>query len=117
MSEYSQTSIININKILHVMRLIISRRKKIVNFSVEELVMFAELALAQYNDIPNKTNYTFEDTLDIDQIANDLVYGAYYMALVYHNLNRPKNITVAMHVKPSRKLVKWYSRMKLKKTR
>lgn len=107
--NYSQTAILNINKLLKTLKARLSntgKSKKIVNgnvvyidceiFSVDMLVTFLATALTDFNAVPYFTTFTFESTDIIDQFHEILVEGATLQALASKALierGREFNIT------------------------
>lgn len=92
--NYSQTAILNINKLLKTLKARLSssgKSKKIVNgnvvyidceiFSIDMLVTFLSASLSDFNQVPYFTFFTFEDTNIIDEFHQLLVEGATLQAL------------------------------------
>jgi len=93
--NYSQIAILNINKLLKVLKGRLSSEGKIKSadsygntvyitcdiFSTEMLVTFLGVALSEFNQIPYFTFFTFEDTAFIDQFLEIIVEGATLYAL------------------------------------
>lgn len=92
--DYSQTAILNINKILKVLKARLNNSGKslvFVNgnptyvdcdmFSIDMLVTFISAALSDFNQIPYFTYFTFDDTQFISQFLEILVEGATLYAL------------------------------------
>jgi hypothetical protein len=93
--NYSQTAIMNINKILKSLRARLKSSGKAVRtdafgnkeyvscdiFSVDLLTTFIGTAISDFNQTPYFTGFTFEDTQFIDQFLEILVEGAATYAL------------------------------------
>jgi hypothetical protein len=93
--NYSQVAILNINKLLKVLkaRLNSAGLSKSTDqfgnviyvncdiFSIDMLVTFLANALSDFNQVPFFTFFTFNDTLIIDQFLDIIVEGATLMAL------------------------------------
>ncbi len=93
--DYSQTAIININKLLKTLRarLKSSGKSKSTDaygnviyvdcdiFSVDQLVTFLGASLSEFNQIGHQTFFQFDHTNIIDQFHAILVQGAVLMAL------------------------------------
>lgn len=93
--HYSQTSILNINKLLKTLKARLNSSAKIEMtdadgntyyqdcdiFSVDTLVTFLAASLAEFNAIPHFTEFTFDNTTIIDLFHYILVEGATIYAL------------------------------------
>lgn len=93
--NYSQTAILNINKILKGLRSRLRSSGKVKRkdaygndvyvscdiYSVDILVTFVVMALSNFNSIPYFTRFTMEDTHIIDHFLEILVQGAALYAL------------------------------------
>ncbi len=93
--DYSQTSILNINKLLKTLRARLNSSGKVQDidedgniyyrdcdiFSVDTLVTFLAASLAEFNAIPHFTSFNFDHTSIIDLFHYILVEGAAIFAL------------------------------------
>lgn len=93
--NYSQTALLNINKVIKIMkaRLNSTGKSYMVDsngnpgyvdcdmFSVEMLATFAAASLADFNQVPYFTGYTFEHTYAIDQFIEIIAMGGVIYAL------------------------------------
>lgn len=88
--EYSQTAIMNINKLIKMLkkRLNSSGKSQAVDrngnimyvdcdiYSIEMLTTFCAMALSDFNQVPYFTNFTFDDSNFVAQFGEILVEGA-----------------------------------------
>lgn len=93
--NYSQTAILNINKIIKALKARLNSSGKAPStdsngnlmyidcdiYSIDMLATFAAMSLAEFNQIPYFTNFTFEQTEFVDQFFQVLVQGATLYAL------------------------------------
>lgn len=93
--NYSQTAIINIDKLLKPLKMRLHSSGKVKRkdqygndvyvscdiYSTDMLVTFLVMSLSNFNQIPYFTSFTFEDTQIIDQFLDIIVQGATLYAL------------------------------------
>lgn len=93
--NYSQTALQNINKLMMAVRARLKSGGKTLSydqfgnkvyidcdiFSPEQITIFLGMALAEINEIPHFTQFTFDDTQIIDLLFYALVQGAIIFAL------------------------------------
>lgn len=139
--NYSQNAIRNINVLLKLLRsrLKSSGKRRATDssgnviytdcdiYSADELVTFIAMALAEFNEVPTITFFTFDDTSVIENFAGILVQGATLMALSSQALIErgrefaitdngigftPPTISELLNSQWGTELTNWYERLK-----
>jgi len=140
--NFSQTAICNINNLLKTLNRRLKNKGKrrttdeygnVVYkdcdvFSDDELVTFLCDALAQFNEIPHFTYFTYDDTPIIEEFHHVIMQGALYMALASQALIErgrewqvqdngigftPPTMSEMLNTQYQKELDNWYDRVKL----